>query len=270
MKEAIGLIAGDGSLPLLLAARIRERGHAVFAAAHRGLTRGDMEFAADRLHWVSIGQLGGIIDFFKEQGVRRVVFIGGVSKKHFFSQDSQVQLDERALRVLARLKDRKDDAILRAIAGEMENEGIRVISPMVFLKKEMAARGCWTRRRPTEREEKDILFGWNLAKRIGRMDIGQCLVVKEQMVLAVEAIEGTDETIRRGGRLGKGEVTVIKVCKPKQDRRLDLPVIGLTTLQILEEAGASCLVVEAGKTIVADREELIRRADEKGLCLIGI
>jgi hypothetical protein len=102
------------------------------------------------------------------------------------------------------------------------------------------------------------------------MDIGQCLVVKEQMVLAVEAIEGTDETIRRGGRLGKGDVTVIKVCKPTQDRRLDLPVIGLTTLQILEEAGASCLVVEAGKTIVVDKEELIRRADEKRLCLIGI
>jgi DUF1009 family protein len=270
MKEAIGLIAGDGSLPLLLAARIRERGHGVVAAAHRGLTPGELGSAVDRLHWVSIGQLGQIIDFLKKERVRRAVFIGGVSKKHFFSQGSQIQLDDRALRVLALLKDRRDDAILRAIAGEMENEGIRVISPAVFLKREMAEKGCWTRRKPSEREEKDVLFGWNLAKKIGRMDIGQCVVVKEQMVLAVEAIEGTDETIRRGGRLGKGDVTVVKVCKPTQDRRLDLPVIGLTTLQILEEAGASCLVVEAGKTIVADKEELIRRADGKDICLIGI
>jgi DUF1009 family protein len=134
----------------------------------------------------------------------------------------------------------------------------------------MAEKGCWTRRKPTEREEKDLAFGWKMAKKIGRLDIGQCVVVKEQMVLAVEAIEGTDETVRRGGRLGKGEVMVLKVCKPTQDRRLDLPVIGLTTLQVLEEAGASCLVVEAGKTIVMDKEELIRRADDRGLCLIGI
>jgi DUF1009 family protein len=270
MKENIGVIAGDGSLPLLLAARIRERGHTVVAAAHRGLTLKEIDSAVDRLHWVSIGQLGEIIDFLKEEGVRRAVFIGGVSKKHFFSQDSQIQLDDRGLRVLARLKDRKDDSILRAIAGEIEKEGIRVISPALFLKREMAEKGCWTRRKPTEREERDLTFGWKMAKKIGRLDIGQCVVVKEQMVLAVEAIEGTDETIRRGGRLGRGEVMVLKVSKPTQDRRLDLPVIGLTTLQVLGEAGASCLVVEAGRTIVVDKEEFIGRADDRGLCLIGI
>jgi len=270
MKEAIGLIAGDGTLTFLLTAHLRNRRHPVVAVGHRGLTRGDLESAADRFQWVNIGQLGGIIDFLKKEGVRRAVFIGGVSKQHFFSPGSQVQPDERALQVLARLKDRKDDAILRAIAGEMEKEGIRVISPAIFLKKEMADKGCWTRRKPTEREEKGVLFGWNMAKKMGRLDIGQCLVVKDQMVLAVEAIEGTDETIRRGGRLGKGEVMVVKVCKPRQDRRLDLPVIGPTTVQTLEEGGATALVVEAGKTIVVDKEEVIRLANEKGICLIGM
>ncbi|NWF55798.1 MAG: UDP-2,3-diacylglucosamine diphosphatase LpxI [Syntrophaceae bacterium] len=266
MKETLGLIAGDGSLPQLLAARIRQRGHAVAAVAHRGLTWGELESAADRFHWVNIGELGKIIDILKSEGVRQALFIGGVSKTHFFSQ---AKPDERAIRVLLRLKDKKDDVILRAVAEELEKEGIRVVSPVPFLKEDMAEKGCWTRRKPTEREEKDLAFGWKMAKRIGRLDIGQCIVVKEQMVLAVEALEGTDETIRRGGRLGKGEVLVVKICKPNQDRRLDLPVIGLATLQVLEEAGAACLAVEAGKTIVADKKELILGADRKGICLIG-
>jgi DUF1009 family protein len=266
MKEAIGLIAGEGNLPLVLAAAVRARGHSVVAVGHRGLTRDELGAAVDTLRWVNIGELGAMIEGLKQGGVRRVLFIGGVSKTHFFSQ---ARPDERALRVLQRLKDKKDDAILRALAEELEGEGLRVISPVPFLKPAMAERGCWTERKPTEREEKDIAFGWKMARRIGRLDIGQCLVVKDQMVLAVEAVEGTDEAIRRGGRLGKGDVLVIKVCKPNQDRRLDLPVIGSTTVQTLEEAGATALVVEAGKTIVADKGEVIRRANEKGICLIG-
>lgn len=267
MKEPIGLIAGDGSLPLLIASRIRERGHAVAAVAHRGLTCPELEAAADRLHWVNVGELGRIIDLLKKEGVRKALFIGGVPKTQFFSAPKP---DARAIQVLLRLPDKKDDAILRAVAGELETEGIRVISPVPFLQGAMAEKGCWTRRKPSEREEKDLAFGWKMAKRIGRLDIGQCVVVKDQMVLAVEAVEGTDETIRRGGRLGKGEVMVLKVCKPNQDRRLDLPVIGLATLRVLVEAGATCLAVEAGKTIVADKEEMILRANEGGICLLGV
>jgi len=267
MKKAVGLIAGNGRLPFLLASGIRVTGRPVVAIGHRETTEKDLEGEVDSLHWVNIGELGKIIDILKMEGVQRAVFIGGISKTHFFSQPKP---DERAIQVLLRLKDKKDDAILRAVAEELEKEEIRVISPVPFLKGAMAEKGCWTRRKPTEREGKDLAFGWKMAKKIGRLDIGQCIVVKEQMVLAVEAVEGTDETIRRGGRLGKGEVLVVKICKPTQDRRLDLPVIGLTTLQILGEAGATCLAVEAGKTIIADKEELIRRADERGLCLIGI
>jgi len=267
MKEPIGLIAGNGKLPRLLASGIQAGGHPLVAIGHRGATQIDLKTLAPALHWVKVGELGKIIDLLKGEGVRKVIFAGGIPKTLFFSQ---ARPDGRAIQVLSRLKDRKDDAILRAIAEELESEGIRVISPILFLKEAMAPLGCWTERKPTEREERDIAFGWKMAKRVGRLDIGQCLVVKEQMVLAVEAIEGTDETIRRGGRLGRGDVMVIKVCKPRQDRRLDLPVIGPLTLKTLKEAGASTLVVEAGKTIVVDREEVVRQADQDQICILGM
>jgi DUF1009 family protein len=267
MSRTVGLIAGNGELPLLLASQIRARGNRLAAVGHRGLTREGLERGADAFCWVEIGELGKIIDFLKGQGAKRAVFIGGVPKTHFFSH---ARPDERALRVLLRLKDRKDDAILRAIAEELEDEGIRVVSPAPLWKEALAEKGCWTRRKPTEREERDLDFGWKAAKKIGRLDIGQCIVVKERMVLAVEAMEGTDETIRRGGRLGNGDVMVVKVCKPGQDRRLDLPVIGPTTIDSLAESGATALVVEAGKTIVAQKAEVIDRADRKGICLIGM
>lgn len=267
MKRMIGLIAGNGQLPQLVARNIRASGYRVIAIGHLGETRKDLRRYVDALKWVRIGELGRIIDLFLEEGVKRALFIGGVSKKHFFSK---ARPDERALKVLSRLRDKKDDAILRAIAEEVESAGIRVGSPVPFLKENMAPKGCWTERKPTEREKKDISFGWRIAKRVGGLDVGQSVVVKDLIVLAVEAMEGTDETIRRGGLLGRGDVVVIKVCKPKQDLRLDLPVIGPETVEILKEGKASALAVEAGKTIVIDKERVIREADRNHLCLIGI
>jgi len=267
VKEKIGLIAGNGKLPELVARNIRAAGHRVIAIGHLGETKKGLQSCADILKWVHIGELGKIIDFFLEEGVERALLIGGVSKKHFFSQ---ARPDGRAIKVLSRLRDKKDDAILRGIAEEIESEGIRVGSPVPFLRDSMAQRGCWTERKPTPREEKDLRFGWPIAKRVGSLDVGQTIVVKDQIVLAVEAIEGTDETIRRGGFLGRGDVMVIKVCKPKQDLRLDLPVVGPETVKTLQEAGASALAVEAGKTIVVDKERVIGQADRNGLCLLGM
>jgi DUF1009 family protein len=267
MKGAIGLIAGDGKLPLLAASGMRALGYSVLAIGHRGMTRKDLKHQVTSLHWVNVGELGNMIGLLKGERIHRAIFVGGIPKTLFFSR---LKPDERAIQVLRRLKDKKDDAILRAIAEEMEREGIRVISPLLFLKEALAPQGCWTKRKLTEREQKDLLFGWSMAKKVGGLDLGQCIVVKDQMVLAIEAMEGTDETIRRGGRLGKGDVMVIKVCKPRQDRRLDLPVVGPTTISTLIKAGASALAVEAGKTIVVDKEEVIQAADQDGLCLIGI
>ena len=266
MKRMIGMIAGNGQLPRLVAGSIRAAGHRVVAIGHIGETGKDLENCVDILKWVHIGELGKIINLLLEEGVKRALFIGGVSKKHFFSK---ARPDARALKVLSRLRDKKDDAILRAIAEEVESAGIRVVSPIPFIRENMAPAGCWTERKPTEREEKDISFGWRIAKGVGRLDVGQSVVVKDQIVLALEAIEGTDETIRRGGFLGRGDVVVIKVCKPKQDLRLDLPVIGPETVEILKEAGASALAVEAGKTIIIDKEKVVREADRSHLCLMG-
>ncbi len=267
MKPVIGLIAGNGKLPILLGQSIRKEGHRLVAVAHTGETRKDLKGYVDALQWIQVGQMEPIIRFFREEQVGDVLLAGGVSKTHFFSG---LQPDARALKVLSRLKDKKDDALLRAIAEEIESEGMHVVSPGLFLREHLAPRGCWSQRQPTEREKKDIAFGWELAKQMGALDIGQSVVVKDQIILAVEAIEGTDAAIRRGGKLGRGEVAVIKICKPAQDERFDLPVIGPATLRVLKKGGGSLLAVEAGKTLVMDKEKVIREADRNRICLVGI
>lgn len=266
MKEVLGLIAGNEKLPLLLSRGIRREGYRVAAVAHIGETRRDLPRWVDSIHWVQIGQLDAIIHFFRTEGVREVLMGGGISKTHFFSR---LKPDARAIKVLTRLRDKKDDALLRGIAEELESEGLRVISPRPFLRENFAPQGCFSERQPTEREKKDISFGWELARQMGGLDIGQSVVVKDQILLAVEAIEGTDAAIRRGGRLGRGDVAVVKVCKPGQDQRFDLPVIGPSTVGVLKKAGASLLAVEAERTIVVDKERVIREANRNGICLVG-
>lgn len=267
MKRAIGLVAGNGKLPMIIAANIRAAGHRLITIGHIGETRKDLPRHAAGMKWVHIGELGRIIQILLEEKAEQVLFVGGVSKKHFFSK---AKPDARAIQVLLRLADKKDDGILRAIAREIEGEGIEVISPVLFLQDHLASPGVLTERRPTEREQKDIDFGWEMAKKLGDLDVGQTVVVKEQIVLAMEAIEGTDAAVRRGGRLGKGDVVVVKVVKPKQDLRLDLPVIGPATIQTLKGAKASLLAVEAGKTIIIDRARVIEEANRNGICLVGI
>jgi len=267
MKAVIGLIAGNGKMPIILAQAIRKAGHRVVAIGHLEETRKDLARYVNTFYWVHIGELGKIIDLLLAAKVKRAVLAGKVPKTHFFSK---AKPDLRAIQVLSRLTAKNDDAILRAIAQEIESEGIRIESPAVFLRENLVARGVLTERKPTEREKKDLAFGWKMAKKIGALDLGQSVVVKDQMILAVETLEGTDETIRRGGRLGRRDVLVIKVAKPKQDLRLDLPVIGRRTIRTLREAGASTLAMEAQKTIIIDREKVVKEADKHKLCLMGI
>ncbi len=267
MSADFGLIAGNGRLPILLARKIRKSGFGIIGVGYIGETRKDLIRFVDALHWVHLGELGKTIEILKQSGARKVILVGGIPKVRFFSQ---IRPDPRALQVLARLPEKKDDAILRAIAAEIETEGLRVESPALFLREFMAARGCMTQRKPTEREARDISFGWSIAKKIGLADVGQTIVVKDQIVLAVEAIEGTDAAVVRGGKLGRGDVAVIKICKPRQDLRLDLPVIGPATVKNLQKAGASLLAVEAGRTIMIDKERVIREADQRQICLMGI
>ncbi len=273
MKDTIGIIAGNGKLPLMVADGIRRAGHRVIAVGHIGITSKDIQDFVDGLWWVHIGELGKIIEILKQEQTTGALLAGAVAKTNFFSRTHffpRVKPDERAIQVLSRLGNRKDDVLLRAIADEVESEGIRVLSPVPFLQESMAPRGCWTERKPNEREVKDISFGWEVSKEIASLDVGQTIVLKDQMVLAIEGLEGTDATIRRGAKLGRGDVMVIKVCKPKQDLRLDLPVIGLSTIRTLVKSRASSLVVEAEKTIVVDKPSVIREANRYHLCLLGM
>ncbi|MBI5044219.1 MAG: UDP-2,3-diacylglucosamine diphosphatase LpxI [Nitrospirae bacterium] len=176
----------------------------------------------------------------------------------------------RAITLYMRLKDRKDDSLLLGIVSELEKEGIKVDEPTRYVPHILAEKGVITKRKPKKNEMSDIEFGWPIAKELGRLDIGQTVVVKEMAVLAVEAIEGTDAAIRRGGELGRGGIVVIKVAKPKQDMRFDAPVIGLNTIRTLKEAKAAALCVEAGKTILLEKEEMIRLADKEKICIIGM
>ena len=263
----IGLIAGNGNFPLAFARAAKQKGMEVIAVAHEGETLPELAQLVDSIHWVKVGQLGKIIRIFKEQGVVDVLMAGGIKKTHLFSGAIP---DLRGMAVLAKMIHKKDDSLLRAVADELESEGITVRESTLYLDSIVAQPGILTKRKPSKDEKLDIEFGWQLAKEIGKLDIGQTLVVKNQAVLAVEAIEGTDEAIKRGGLFCGNGAVVIKVCKPHQDLRFDLPAIGPQTIASMVQVKASCLAVEAGKTIMLDRETLLHEADRAGISIIAI
>jgi len=266
-REWIGLIAGNGRFPKLFAENARRLGYRVSAVALTGETEPALEQCVDRIHWISLGQLGKLIKAFKQDGVGQAVMVGGVKKTHLFAN---IRPDFRALALMRRLTVRKDDMILRAIAAELEDEGIRIRESTFGLEGLLVEEGMLARRSPTKSEWRDIEFGWEVAQAIGKLDIGQCVVVKDRVVVAVEAVEGTDQAIRRGGALAKGGAVVVKRFKPQQDLRFDLPTVGTGTIEVMVESGASVLAVEAGKALFLDRAEAIAMADKAGIAVVGI
>lgn len=267
MAGKIGLIAGSGQFPFLCARAARSRGLTVIAVAHRQETDPALAALVDELHWVYVGQLGKIIRILKAAGVTQALMAGGVNRGRLFRH---FRPDLRALSVLRRVGPGKDDQLLRAVAEEMEREGITIEPATLFQEELLAPAGPLTRHRPNRRQQADIAFGYQMAKEIGRLDLGQCVVVRNQVVTAVEAVEGTDEAIRRGGRLAGPGAVVVKVAKPQQDLRFDQPAVGLGTIATMAEVGARVLAIEAGTTIIFDREEMLRRADQEGIAVWGI
>ncbi len=262
----LGIIAGGGQFPLLCARAARKRGYKVFAVGHIGETDAGMEREVNGIAWIHLGQLGRLISSLKKAGVSKTIFAGTITKKRVFRD---VRPDMRALALWGRLRGRLDDEILRAIAEELEAEGIHVLPSTTLLDELTAPAGILTKKTPTRKQREDMEFGWHIAKTVGSLDIGQCIVVKDKVILAVEAMEGTDETIVRGGRLGGPGAVVIKIFKPCQDPRFDLPSVGMTTIERMEEVKASALVIEAGKTLFFDRHEAISRADSAGIVVVA-
>ena len=265
--ERIGLIAGNGRFPIIFADNARKLGYHVSAVAHEGETEPELASHVDRIHWIKIGQVSKLIKAFKEDRVHQAVMLGGIKKTHVFTT---VRPDFRTLAMATRLALWKDDDILREFAKELEREGIAICESTFGLEGILVEEGSLTARTPTEKEWEDIRYGWDVAHDIGRLDIGQCVVIKDRVVVAVEAVEGTDGAIKRGGELAKEGAVVVKRSKPQQDLRFDLPAIGPRTIEVMASVKASVLAVEAGRTILLDREIMLDKARSARIAIVGI
>jgi len=265
-RPVIGLIAGTSQFPLLFARAARAAGYRVVTVAFRGETFPQLEAEVDEITWVKLGKLGQLIKALNKGGARRAVMAGGVNKTRLFRD---VKPDLKALSLLRRLRHRADDGLLRLLAEALAEEGVEIIASHELVPELLAAPGVYTSRGPTASEQEDARLGWDMSAELGKLDIGQCLVVKGRVVVAVEAIEGTDQCIRRGGELAAGGAVVVKRAKAIQDVRFDLPSVGADTVTTMAQAGASCLVIEAGRTLVFDREEMVERADAADICVMA-
>ncbi|NOY69347.1 MAG: LpxI family protein [Deltaproteobacteria bacterium] len=267
-EKKIGLIAGNGPFPVIFAKKATQKGWTVFANGYENETDPILADHVAVMQTIHIGQVKRLIRFFKDHGITGAVILGGIGKPSAFSD---IKPDLKALSLLAGMrKNTGDDRVLRAFASLLENEGIRILPSTFLLPEILAPEGRWTKRKPSKTERLDIDLGWKIAKAVGRLDIGQCVVVGRGSVLAVEAIDGTDATILRGGALGKGVSVVVKVCKPTQDFRFDVPAVGVGTINRMHEAKITALCVEAGKTVVFERDEMIAAADRFGISIVAV
>ena len=276
--QKLGLIAGNGSFPLLLLDAARAQGAQVVVAAIKEETSPLIEGrGAASVHWLSLGELSKLIDTFKREGVSTAVMAGQVKHKQIFSA---IRPDWRLAKMLLSLGTRNTDSLIGAIARVLEDEGIHLISSTSYLEPLLAKPGVLTRRKPTEAELKDIDYGRRVARHLAHFDIGQTVVIAEAACVAVEAMEGTDATIVRAGEIMKSaatgadsalssNLTVVKVAKPNQDMRFDVPVVGLKTVETMAHAGATCLAIDAGKCLFLDGDKVIAAADEAGITVVA-
>jgi UDP-2,3-diacylglucosamine hydrolase len=267
-QSKIGLIAGNGRFPFLVLEGARAEGVEMAVAAIKEETDPAIENIARTVEWISVGHLGKLIKFFKREGVTRAIMAGQVKHVQIFKLNALPDL--RMARMLARLKRRNTDALIGAIAGELESEGVTLIDSTTFLQPLMAREGVLTSRAPNRREMADIEYGLGVATELARLDLGQTIVVKSEAVVALEAMEGTDATIRRASELVRGRpLTVVKVAKPDQDMRFDVPVIGSNTVETLRACNVTAMSITADKTLIFDRDETIAAANRKRVAIIA-
>src|SRR5437870_3220221 len=263
----LGLIAGNGRFPFLVLEGARQAGVEVAVAAIREETDPQIERVADRMTWVGVGQLGKMLNFFKKEGVEKAIMAGQVKHVQIFSSSIP---DARMLKVLLRLPRRNTAALIGAVARELGSEGIELIDSTSFSKDQMPEAGTLTKRAPDERERGDVEYGLEVAQEIARLDLGQTIVIRARACVAIEAMEGTDAVIRRAGELARGRLTVVKIAKPDQDMRFDVPVVGVSTILAMIQAGASCLCLTANKTLMFERDEMIRLANKNKIAIVAV
>lgn len=264
--QNIGLIAGSGQFPRLVARGARAAGYRVVVCGFTGFTPPELAGEADVFTLLPLGQVGKLIDFFHENGVNRLCMAGAISKPRALD----LKPDIRAAKLLFRLRGLGDDSLLRAVADELKSAGLELVQAAELVPGLRAPQGVQGRCKPGKDDWEAIRHGWPIGKELGRLDIGQCLVLRRSMVVAVEAIEGTDAALTRGGELGGKGCVALKLLKPGQDLRLDLPSIGLGTIELLARYQYSCLAYEAGNTLFFDREEAVRLADRHKIAVIGL
>ena len=264
--DALGIIAGSGAYPLQVAQSARRTGVTkIVAAAFSGETDPALAQHVDSLEWLRVGQLGRLLNFFKSAGIHRAMMAGQIAPKNLFD----VRPDVKTLVLLARLKRRNAETIFGAIADELAAVGVELLPATTFLDDALAQSGLIAGRALSRREEADVRFGFEIAKEVSRLDIGQTVVVKDGTVVAVEAFEGTDEAIKRGGALARKGAVLVKVAKPNQDMRFDVPVIGTRTIEIASAAQLRVIAVEAKRTLLLEKEQLIAAATRHGVSVVG-
>lgn len=266
--ERLGLLAGAGKLPVECARSAKQAGYEVYAIGLLPSTDPQLaEFTAD-YRQINVSQLESILNYLKNNDIHQVMMLGKVTKELLFN--GSMQPDAKMLELIMSLPDRSDDTIMMMFVRELAKIGVTAFDQTLLIRRLMPHRGNITNREPTEDERRDMEFGFMIAKELGKLDIGQTVVVKQRAVMALEAIEGTDECILRGGKLANGGAVVTKVSKPQQDNRFDVPTVGRRTVEIMAEVGATALAIEADKTLLVDRENTVKFADNKGIAIVAL
>ena len=266
--EKLGILAGAGKLPVECARAASKLGYEVYAVGLLPSSDTQIAHFAKDYQFISVAQLEAILNYLKANQIQKVTMIGKVTKELLFN--GAVVPDARMMQLIMSLPDRKDDTIMMAFVRELAKAGIQAFDQTALIRKLMPRRGTITQREPTEIERQDMEFGFRIAKELGRFDIGQTVVVKNRAVMALEAIEGTDACIERGGRLACGGAVVAKVSKPQQDNRFDVPTVGYRTIEQMAQVGATALAIEAGKTLLVEREQMVSFADAKGISIVAM
>ena len=261
-----GLIAGNGSFPFLVIDGASKQGVSLAVVAINEETDPRISDVAENVIWVGIGQLGKMISFFKKHNVEKAIMAGQVRHVQIFSSSIP---DLRMVKMLWNLPRRNTDALIGGVASEMAKDGIELIDSTFFIQDQLAPTGVLTKRKPTDLELGDIEYGLHITTETARLDLGQTVVIRSKACVAIEAMEGTDATIKRAGELANGKLTVVKVAKPEQDMRFDVPVVGIPTIETMIAAGATCLSITAGKTLIFDRDEMINLANKHKISIVG-